>query len=361
MLTKILLYVGFLLLLIALFLEVGPDTLNRKAARSSRISPHLVSVTRDDYQKYKGTYDRFVKKAGAKIGNGVDDAWLWIEAVNKLGSDDDLEKSDIRVAVQDGVVRLTGTVFSPTDKKRAGEMLKDLDANGVDNVLTIKRRGTTSSTSLHQHSIGDTLQDLLLLELPAETEIKAECPTTMVFDESNPITISVRPGLNPSTPALDREEETHTSILPLPEGTPGVALKDEYGDGYDVQASATLTGTAFDLQPVITESQPVDSSEVVWQWNALPKYSGKQFMNAAIFMEWKPKKKGGQTIKRQIGSVQFVTTVKNPWIKVGQIDLITLITGGSFVSFLGAGLTKLWDHFKGKKEPDYDPTEIGKD
>jgi BON domain len=94
--------------------------------------------TREEYERDKERYQREAREAGRTIGRGVNDGWLWVKTRFELAAADDLRDSTIDVDVDNGVVTLTGTVASTTQKARAEQIVTPVDGvRSVRNQLRI--------------------------------------------------------------------------------------------------------------------------------------------------------------------------------------------------------------------------------
>lgn len=90
------------------------------------------NITREEYDKDKDRYEREAKEAGASIGQGANDMWLWTKTRSALMTTDDLRESTINVDVDNAVVTLKGTVANAAQKTKAVQVAKGID--GVKNV-----------------------------------------------------------------------------------------------------------------------------------------------------------------------------------------------------------------------------------
>ena len=83
--------------------------------------------TREEYDRDKARYDREARESGRKVGSGANDGWLWVKTRFDLATADDLRDSTIDVDVDNGVVTLTGTVPSNTQKARAEQIVTPVE------------------------------------------------------------------------------------------------------------------------------------------------------------------------------------------------------------------------------------------
>ena len=132
---------GLLLLVALAVLAVGCDnaannnTANRNANANANATATATATpaavantnrrapTREEYDREKARYDREARESGRKVGTGANDGWLWVKARFDLAAADDLRDSTIDVDVDNGVVTLTGTVPSNTQKARAEQVV----------------------------------------------------------------------------------------------------------------------------------------------------------------------------------------------------------------------------------------------
>ena len=83
--------------------------------------------TREEYERDKERYKREARESGRTVGSGVNDGWLWVKTRFDLATADDLRDSTINVDVDNGVVTLTGTVPSNTQKARAEQIVTPVE------------------------------------------------------------------------------------------------------------------------------------------------------------------------------------------------------------------------------------------
>lgn len=104
---------------------------NTSVANANR--PLNANVTREEYEKDRGSYEQEAKRLGRKIGQGANDLWIWTKARAVLGATDDLRDTTINVDVENEVVTLTGTVANDAQKQRAEQVAKSIE--GVKSVI----------------------------------------------------------------------------------------------------------------------------------------------------------------------------------------------------------------------------------
>ena len=96
------------------------------------------NISRAEYEKDKTTFTEDAKRLGRTIGSGANDGWLWTKTRADLATADDLRDSTINVDVENGVVTLSGSVATPAQKAKAGEVAKSVQGvTNVKNNLTV--------------------------------------------------------------------------------------------------------------------------------------------------------------------------------------------------------------------------------
>lgn len=148
---------GLILLTALALLAVGCDAANNNtanrnanananAAATATPTPAVanandnrrVAPTREDYERDKERYSREARESGRTVGRGVNDGWLWVKTRFDLAAADDLRDSTINVDVDNGVVTLTGTVPSNTQKARAEQIVTPVEGvKSVKNQLRV--------------------------------------------------------------------------------------------------------------------------------------------------------------------------------------------------------------------------------
>ncbi len=137
---------GLILLVALAILAVGCDntantnTANRNANANANANAAATATpvvannnsnrrapTREEYDRDKARYDREARESGRKVGSGANDGWLWVKTRFDLATADDLRDSTIDVDVDNGVVTLTGTVPSNTQKARAEQIVTPVE------------------------------------------------------------------------------------------------------------------------------------------------------------------------------------------------------------------------------------------
>lgn len=104
---------------------------------SSRVD-YNSNITREEYDKDKDRYASDAKQAGATIGQGVEDGWLWTKTKSALATTDDLRDSTINVDVENAVVTLRGSVGTAAQKAAAVKVAKAIDGvKDVKDSLTV--------------------------------------------------------------------------------------------------------------------------------------------------------------------------------------------------------------------------------
>ena len=106
---------------------------NTNANTTTRRAP-----TREEYERDRARYDREARESGRRVGSGTNDGWLWVKTRFELATADDLRDSTIDVDVENGVVTLSGTVASTTQKARAEQIVTPVEGvRSVKNQLRV--------------------------------------------------------------------------------------------------------------------------------------------------------------------------------------------------------------------------------
>ena len=125
-----------------------------------------------------------------------------------------------------------------------------------------------------------------------------------------------------------------------------VGNRDALGNAFEkyhaVSATARLVGTAFSVQSLEPEEQPIYTPYIEWDWSISPKKVGLQVINLDIEIRWKPiSQGGGEDILRQIWRSRLVVKANAPLIDPAQVSPGALVA--VFVTFIsGTGLTIPW-------------------
>ena len=106
------------------------------------------NISQEDYEKSKETFTKKAKDAGEKIGSGLTDGWLWVKTRGALLAADDLEESGISVDVENGVIKLRGTVPNSDQMKKADAAAKGVGGSkGVQNQLKVGDANANRTTT----------------------------------------------------------------------------------------------------------------------------------------------------------------------------------------------------------------------
>lgn len=96
------------------------------------------NISREEYDRDKGSFAEEARQLGRTIGSGANDGWLWTKTRALLTAADDLRDSTINVDVDNAEVMLSGTVASQAQKARAEQIAKGVEGvKSVENRLTI--------------------------------------------------------------------------------------------------------------------------------------------------------------------------------------------------------------------------------
>jgi hypothetical protein len=116
---------------------------------------------------------------------------------------------------------------------------------------------------------------------------------------------------------------------------------------YDIFINAHLDSAAFDVKPIGAESQLAKGGLMSWGWMVLPKQAGPQLLNLTTDVEYKSKQSGRQLLfKRPLYSPgPRVVQVEEPWLKRGQIDVLSIVIG-----ILSSFVSGVWERWFPKKK-----------
>jgi len=104
--------------------------------------------TREEYEKNKETYAQQAKDLGRKVGNGLNDGWLWTKTRFDLAAANDLRDSTINVDVDNEVVTLSGTVATAAQKAKAESVAKSVvGVKQVKNMLKVAPAANTNANT----------------------------------------------------------------------------------------------------------------------------------------------------------------------------------------------------------------------
>jgi hypothetical protein len=104
--------------------------------------------SKSDVQKDADKYKQQAKDMGRKIGDGAEDAWLWVKTRSTLAAADDLRDSTINVDVDNNAVTLSGSVSNASQKTKAEQLTKEVDGvKSVKNELRVAADSSPNATS----------------------------------------------------------------------------------------------------------------------------------------------------------------------------------------------------------------------
>lgn len=135
----------------------------------------------------------------------VDDSVITTKVKAKVTADPELNPFEIHVTTNEGVVRLSGTVESASDRTEAGKLARNTE--GV--------RRVVNDLQIGEKTVGESLSD---------SEITAKIKTKLAADpEINPfnIDVSTNEGVVTLTGRVSKEE-ARTEAAKLAKGTTGV-------------------------------------------------------------------------------------------------------------------------------------------
>jgi hypothetical protein len=194
------------------------------------------------------------------------------------------------------------------------------------NFATLAPEAATTSSS------GSTSSPPLMIEV--------SWPTRIESGKSNWVRVSLGSSLVDSCetpPATKPELEP-----PLPLGTFDLPLDELHGPGYQAFAVANLTGTGFEIQPVMLDYQPLQQVRGTWVWNLSSSKRGWQHVNANIQLQWTARPgedaSSAETIYGQMWESPLPIYVQEPWLDSGKATSIVKNTStivGMLLSIFG--------------------------
>ena len=168
--------------------------------------------------------------------------------------------------------------------------------------------------------------------------VEAEWPSRMEIDRSDYVRVSlVRTAEGGFTPTVEVAGHTAVVATPIPVGTPGAPLATAFGPACKASAVARLEGAAFEISLLEPEVQSLDQDRITWDWNILPVKPGSQTVNACVIVRWQPSEGEWDAIERMVWRAPLAIEVEEPWIKTGQLSVLSLAS-----SLLGSVLTAPW-------------------
>jgi len=111
-------------------------------ANANKGATYNANITKEEYEKDKESFGQKAKEAGDKIGQGLEDGWLWVKTRGALLATSGLETTGINVDVNNGMIVLRGTVPSQDQVKKADAAAKGVSGSkGVQNQLKVAAAG----------------------------------------------------------------------------------------------------------------------------------------------------------------------------------------------------------------------------
>jgi hypothetical protein len=167
--------------------------------------------------------------------------------------------------------------------------------------------------------------------------IQAEAPQEMGIQDSDVIRVAMLSTTRRTVLHIIQSKQgrqtTHISS-PYAVGTPGVALQNAFGAGYQAYASAQLDATQFQIAPATPVWQALVEKQLVWNWDVSPVTAGHQVIDLSVSAQWRPQRAGRTLQGRQIWSAALPLEVSTPLLTVGQFNITQFI-------FQGVSLTSL--------------------
>jgi len=93
---------------------------------SSNTNRWNANISKEEYEKNRPEYEKN-KSTTEKIGQSLEDSWLWFKTKSALMTTSNLRASTIDVDVDNGVITLQGTVADVAQKTKAVQV-----ANGIE-------------------------------------------------------------------------------------------------------------------------------------------------------------------------------------------------------------------------------------
>ena len=104
--------------------------------RNDGVTASAGPPSREEVEKHKAFYQQIAKEHGRTIGNGPNDAWLWVKIMYSL--EYSIPEATINVDVVDGAVTLSGIVASQEQSKEAESLVRRIEGvKSIQNSLTI--------------------------------------------------------------------------------------------------------------------------------------------------------------------------------------------------------------------------------
>lgn len=107
-------------------------------ANANKGTTYNANISKEEWEKDKESFGQKAKEAGDKIGQGLEDGWLWAKTRGALLATSGLETTGINVDVNNGMIILRGTVPSQDQVKKADAAAKGVSGSkGVQNQLKV--------------------------------------------------------------------------------------------------------------------------------------------------------------------------------------------------------------------------------
>lgn len=179
--------------------------------------------------------------------------------------------------------------------------------------------------------------------------ITFEQPEELSYGRSDTIRISLSNMNDERSPCISNSAQDNNvaegrqtnQATPLPIGTPVAPLNEAYGPQLTACAKVQLRGVGFEIESLEEESQCksiTGSDLLIWDWSITPKgeFNGDQKVIAVVKMEWTTTTDERVTFEEsEIWRETMELETKKPIVTLGQINILTLISGllgGSFFS-----------------------------
>jgi osmotically-inducible protein OsmY len=111
-------------------------------SNANKGATYNANISKEEWEKGKESFGQKAKEAGDKIGQGLEDGWLWVKTRGALLATSGLETTSINVDVNNGMIILRGTVPSQDQIKKADAAAKGVSGSkGVQNQLKVSAAG----------------------------------------------------------------------------------------------------------------------------------------------------------------------------------------------------------------------------
>lgn len=118
-------------------------------SNANKGATYNANISKEEWEKDKESFGQKAKDAGDKIGQGLEDGWLWVKTRGALLATSGLETTAINVDVNNGTIVLRGTVPSQDQIKKADAAAKGVNGSkGVQNQLKVSAAGGNTNGNM---------------------------------------------------------------------------------------------------------------------------------------------------------------------------------------------------------------------